>query len=58
MLINIILIGVTFVAFGVLIYFLICLYKQYKGSLSSDYVELFPKRIYIFRMLTRAKRFI
>lgn len=44
MLINIILIGVTFVAFGVLIYFLICLYKQYKGSLSSDYVELFPKK--------------
>lgn len=43
MLINIILVGFTIVGFGILVFFLSCIYKQYRGSLSSDYVELFPK---------------
>lgn len=43
MLVNIILVGFTIVGFGVLAFFLLCVYKQYKGSLSPNYVELFPK---------------
>ena len=43
MLVNIILVGFTIVGFGILAFFLLCVYKQYKDSLSSDYVELFPK---------------
>lgn len=42
MLVNIILGSVTLVGLGILLFFLICFYKQYKGSGQDEYVELFP----------------
>lgn len=48
MLINIILVCFTIIGFGILMFFLSCVYKQYRGSLSSECVELFPKEdIYV-----------
>lgn len=48
MLINVILIVFSIVGFGILLFFLVCLYKQYRGSSASNCVELFPKEdIYV-----------
>lgn len=44
MLINIILSGVACIGFAILLYFMLCIYKQHKESLCSDYIELFPKK--------------
>ncbi len=42
MLIDIILVIFALIGFGILAFFLSCAYKQYRGSLSPEYVELFP----------------
>lgn len=48
MLINVILIIFSIVGFGILLFFLVCLYKQYRSSSDSNCVELFPKEdIYV-----------
>ena len=43
MLVNIILGIVTIVGLVVLVFFLTCLYKQFKGLEQEEYVELFPQ---------------
>jgi hypothetical protein len=48
MIINIILVAFTMVGVVILTFFLICVYKQHRSSLNSEYIELFPKEdIYI-----------
>lgn len=44
MLVNIVLIIFAVVGGGVLIFFLSCMYKQYRGSKDISYIELFPKQ--------------
>ena len=43
MFVNIILVVLAMIGSGILIFFISCAYKQHKGMLNSEYIELFPK---------------
>lgn len=48
MLVNIILVILAMLGGGILIFFISCVYKQYKENVNSEYIELFPsKEMYI-----------
>ncbi len=44
MLINLILVILAMVGVGILIFFISCVYKQYKGTMNAECIELFPKK--------------
>lgn len=43
MLVNIVLVIFVLIGLGIMIFFLSCMYRQYKGVKNTGYIELFPE---------------